>query len=155
MDFCDIKPFQSKVHFAATIVLSSIGGAADWQGDKLGEFVKAGEHEGRPYYRQRDTEGNPETFLYSAGGKWWVWEKLGQSTGALKNEQNSPEPPSNGWLYQRGGYADDDTSLALKFTALSPLPLGKVSGEGDMVRKLRGSLGDYRFFGRRNLPRSD
>ena len=46
---------------SATIVLSSTSGAAENVGDKLGEFVEAGEHGGRPYYRQRDTEGGSLT----------------------------------------------------------------------------------------------
>ena len=46
---------------AATIVLSSTAKAAERVGGSLGEFVEAGEHGGRPYYRQRDTEGGSLT----------------------------------------------------------------------------------------------
>ena len=46
---------------SATIVLSSTSGAAENVGAFLGEFVEAGEHGGRPYYRQRDTEGGSLT----------------------------------------------------------------------------------------------
>ena len=46
---------------SATIVLSSTAAAAESHGHKLGEFVVAGEHHGRPYYRQRDTEGESLT----------------------------------------------------------------------------------------------
>ena len=49
-----------------TIVFSSAAGAAEWHGDSLGEFVKAGNYNGRPFYKQRDTEGIRKTFLYNA-----------------------------------------------------------------------------------------
>ena len=79
---------------AATIVLSSTAGAAEEVGNSLGEFVEAGEYEGRPYYRQRDTEGKMENFLYSKKGKWLVSDDLGDSYGRLKNPQDTPLPPS-------------------------------------------------------------
>ena len=50
---------------AATIVLSSSGAAAEWVGDMMGEFVREGVHKGRPYYKQRDTEGKDNNILYS------------------------------------------------------------------------------------------
>ena len=60
--------------------MSSTAGAAEHQGGSLGEFEEAGEHGGRPYYRQKDTEGNKDAFLYSEGGKWLVSNTLGKST---------------------------------------------------------------------------
>merc|ERR1719234_1655092 len=62
-----------------TIVLSSTAEAAERQGSRLGEFVEAGEHGGRPYYRQRDTEENKDNFLYSEGRMWLVSDTLGGS----------------------------------------------------------------------------
>ena len=82
---------------AATIVLSSTAGAAEQVGNSLGEFVEAGEHEGRPYYIQRDTEGRSDNFLYSEGGKWLVDNDLGGSYGRLKNRQDTPLPPRDNW----------------------------------------------------------
>ena len=79
----------------ATIVLSSTAKAAERKGDSLGEFVEAGEHGGRPYYRQRDTEGRSENFLYSEGGKWVVSDTLGDSYGRLRNHQDTPLPPND------------------------------------------------------------
>ena len=49
-----------------TIVFSSNAGAAEYVGGALGEFVRTGELNGRPYYKQRDTEGKVDIFLYSA-----------------------------------------------------------------------------------------
>ena len=127
-------------------MLSSTAGAAEWQGGRLGEFVEAGEHGGRPFYRQRDTEGTEESFLYSEGGNWFVEVTLGESTGWLRNSQNTNTPPSTQWEYWGGGkYNDDDTSLTLEFTTLSPIcQLVRVAGEGEVVEKRGSELGDYR-----------
>ena len=82
--------------FSATIVLSSTAQAAERVGDRLGEYVEAGEHGGRPYYRQRDSEGGrSENFLYSEGGEWLVSSTLGSSYGRLENPQDTPLPPSD------------------------------------------------------------
>ena len=80
---------------AATIVLSSTAQAAERVGNSLGEYVEAGEHGGRPYYKQRDTEGRSENFLYSEGGEWVVSSNLGDSYGRLKNPQDTPLPPND------------------------------------------------------------
>ena len=80
---------------SATIVLSSTAQAAERVGNSLGEYVEAGEHGGRPYYRQRDTEGRSENFLYSEGGEWLVSSDLGDSYGRLKNPQDTPLPPTD------------------------------------------------------------
>ena len=80
---------------SATIVLSSTAQAAEEAGGSLGEYVEAGEHGGRPYYRQRDTEGRSANFLYSEGGEWLVSSNLGDSYGRLKNPQDTPLPPNH------------------------------------------------------------
>ena len=80
---------------SATIVLSSTAQAAERVGNSLGEYVEAGEHGGRPYYKQRDTEGRSENFLYSEGGEWVVSSDLGDSYGRLKNPQDTPLPPND------------------------------------------------------------
>ena len=80
---------------SATIVLTSTAQAAEEVGRSLGEYVEAGEHGGRPYYRQRDTEGRSANFLYSEGGEWLVSSNLGDSYGRLKNPQDTPLPPND------------------------------------------------------------
>ena len=69
-------------------MLSSSTGAAEYMGEYMGEFVEAGEHGGRPYYRQRDTEGK-DAFLYNKGGEWLVGPTLGGSRWTLRNYQDS------------------------------------------------------------------
>ena len=128
---------------AATIVFSSSAGAAEYQGHMLGEFVEAGEHGGRPYYRQRDTEGE-DAFLYSERGSWLVSNTLGGSSANLRSSQNTIKPPVDRWMFSRGEYNDDDTSLTLEFTSLSPCQLVRVEGEGDVLKEQPDCLGDYR-----------
>ena len=140
-------PGSSKLIFliAATIVLSSTAGAAEHQGSKLGEFVKAGEHGGRPYYKQRDTEGSEDMFLFSEGGIWIVGSNLGVLHGNVLNRLNSDLPPISGWHFWDGTkWNGDDTSFTLEFTALSPCQLVTVGGQGDVAEKHWLSLGDYR-----------
>ena len=56
-------------------------------------------------------------------------------------------PPSSQWLYWDGKKLnDDDTSLTLEFTTLSPIcQLVRVVGEGEVVKKHGSKLGDYRL----------
>ena len=131
-------------------MLSSTAGAAEYQGGSLGEFVEAGEYGGRPFYIQRDTEGVRDNFLYSEGGEWVVSGTLGASSGLwLLNREDSHLPPTGTWEHWDGGERrDDDTSLTLTFTTLSPCKMVRVTGRGDVVEKhgSKGSesLGDYR-----------
>ena len=125
-------------------MLSSTAGAAERVGSFLGEFVEAGEHGGRPFYTQRDTEGVSNMFLYSEGGKWWVSDILGESTGWLVNREDSPLPTGTWEHWDGEKWRDNDTSLTLTFTTLSPCKMVRVTGRGDVVEKQPESLGDYR-----------
>ena len=123
-------------------MLRSTAGAAEHQGDLLGEFVEAGEYGGRPYYRQRDTERKKDAFLYSKGGEWLVSETLGGSDVNLVNPQNSFKPPYDQWLYWDGNkFNANDTSLTLEFTTLSPCQLLRVEGKDDWRLQV---IEDYR-----------
>ena len=75
-----------------------------------------------------------------------VSDTLGESKGFLRNLQNTNTPPSTQWEYSKDGrWSDDDTSLTLEFTTLSPIcQLVRVAGEGDVVEKRGSELGDYR-----------
>ena len=87
---------------ADTIVFSSTAGAAEYAGAVLGEFVKFMELEGRPFYRQRNTEGSRSVVLGSGGIAsivGWLVTDLGNSSGLLTNDQDSDLPPKANWLY--------------------------------------------------------
>ena len=70
-------------------MLSSTAGAADYQGDHLGEFAMAGVHGGRPFYKQKNTEGGPDMFLFSycdlLDCDWVVGPTLGEDSAWLRN----------------------------------------------------------------------
>ena len=86
-------------------MLSSTGTVADFHGSDLGEFVKTGEHEGKPYYRQRDTNMSHDLFLFYALGNstldstgnttgWYVGPVLGDSrNSSLFSSRGRVGPP--------------------------------------------------------------
>ena len=131
-------------------MLSSTAGAAERQGSKLGEFVKAGEHGGKPFFTQRNTEGSKPKYLYFEDSCWQVSVTLGYGNHYIRNCRDTQLPPTRSWEYWwtgswRSGWGDDDTSLTLEFTNLSSIcKLVRVTGEGDVVEKQGSSLGDYR-----------
>ena len=116
--------------------------------------MKAGDHKGQPHYRQRDTEGDSETYLYKEHCKWLVSDSLGEPAGWLKNSQNTALPPTGGWQFwnfKKAKY-DNDTSLILEFTSFFPNLIEHpyscqtmgVSGKGEVVEDQGGKLGEYR-----------
>ena len=55
--------------------------------------------------------------------------------------------PTNQWVYYGGKKYNNDASLTVKFTTLSPIcKLVRVAGEGEVVKKQGSSLGDYRYY---------
>ena len=127
-------------------MLSSTGGAAEHQGGQIGEYVEAGEHGGRPYFIQRDTEGESDFFLYRTGSNWLVSNTLGKTSANLLNSQDTPQPPLDGWAFSDGGpgWNYNDTSLTLAFTALSPCKMVRVAGDSNVKEKQNSKLGAYR-----------
>ena len=107
----DISPL-----LAGTVVLASTGGAAEYRGAFLGEFVELEEkHNERPSYRQRETEGGQEKLLRFDQNSWWV-------SSVLRNGQNTTLPPTTGWEYLSNDkkWKSNDRTLALDFSSLSP-----------------------------------
>ena len=130
-------------------MLSSTAGTAEYLGGRLGEFVEAGKHGGKPFFRQRDTEGSKPQYLYFEDSCWQVSVTLGNGNHYIRNCRDTQLPPTRSWEYWWAtfwteGWGDDDTSLTLEFTSLSPCQLVRVAGEGEVVRKQGSSLGDYR-----------
>merc|ERR1712045_21753 len=63
------------------LLVTSAGAAAEWQGGFMGVFLLAGEHNNRPYYKQKHTVNTlGARFLYSHDdGHWVVGTTLGWS----------------------------------------------------------------------------
>ena len=143
-----LHPVAATATQPATIVLSSIAGAADYQGTRLGEYVQADEeYGGRVDYKQRQNVAGRGEYIYKEGGRWYVSEILGGPVGLRSQETGALLPPTKNWEYTAGGkWRNDDASLTLTFASLpTPCPIVRVAGEGDVVEKQGSSLGDYRF----------
>merc|ERR1711963_26993 len=136
--------------YSDTIVFSSNAGAAKYVGGTLGEFVRTGELNGRPYYKQRDTEGKVDIFLYSDGGKWLVSD-IGDGRhlqNHLLNNQDTDLPPRTNWLFAKEGqqWSNNDWSLKLEFTPLVlPCNLVRVSGGSRVWTDHWSKMGNYRL----------
>ena len=132
-------------------MLSSTAGALQYQGVRLGEFLVAGDYLDRPYYKQRDTEGSENTFLFSEGWIWVVGQSLGGPTGLLANVQDTDLPPRANWLYVDGTdgtktWSNNDQTLKLEYTTLSsPCRLVRVAGSGSVLIAQWNAMGIYRF----------
>ena len=89
-----------------------------------------------------------EFFEQSKIGQWLGGlgrEILDQPLDRLINYQNTAKPPTNQWYFWDGKkLSDEDTTLTLKFKALSPCNMVRVAGEGMVVERQPDSFGDYR-----------
>ena len=127
----------------------------------MGEYVKAGEHGGKPYYLQRDTldQGDMDCsldmgdmdcplvhFLFYDGTDWLVGPELGRSWGGLKSHLDTELPPTDQWRFWDGEkWTDNDHTFTLEYASLSlTCELIRVTGEGAVVEQQGNSLGDYR-----------
>ena len=135
-------------------MLSSTAGAAEWQGDRLGEYVEEGTSGGRVYYRQRDDTGKEDTFLYYNGAcgdekRWLVGRELGECYGlGLRNPADTATPPESGWQYYGDEWQSDDRSLGLEWGGLEPCRRVEVAARGEAAKKHKSKLGSYSATGR-------
>jgi len=106
-----------------------------------------GNYNKRPYYKQRETEGGKAQYLYYVSNTGWlVSGSLGESSGGLLNRQDTDLPPRANWLYANGKkFVDDDQTLKLDYTTLSPCKLVRVAGSGRVLNHQSGRMGYYRL----------
>ena len=74
-------------------------------------------------------------------------DTLGGSIGGLYIFKDTSLPTSADWIYwdDEKMQRDNDTSLTLEFTSLSPCQVVRVAGEDDVVEKVGDWLGDDGF----------
>ena len=72
-------------------MLSSDASAAEYRGGRLGSYVHEGQFAGRPYFRQKDTEGKADNFIFSNRKIWWVSLKIG------RYKRFPVKPPKHFW----------------------------------------------------------
>merc|ERR1712241_223307 len=135
------------------VLVTSTGAAAEYWGSCMGVFLLAGEHNNRPYYRQKhtvDTQG--ARFLYSQeNGIWYVNDILGEDNGYLKNTSQTASVPTSGWQYAEGwqygdgGWHHDPALTVTPLSALSSAPCSSItiSAKGEAARKQASSMGTF------------
>ena len=124
----------------------------------MGEFVRMGNYNNRPYYKQRDTEGTEDLYMYyttTTISHWWlVSDTLGRLTAWLGNNQDTDLPPRANWLYSSGmasawwwkeWWFNDDQTLKLDYTTLSHHKLVTVAESSCGLNNQSNRMGDYRF----------
>ena len=140
-----LKALEKK--YPKMVLVTSTGAAAEYKGYCMGVFLLAGEHNNRPYYRQKhtlDTQG--ALFLYSHdNGIWYVSDTLGKAGGSLKNTTKTASVPTSGWQYIGGRWHHD---LALTVTPLSDLSSATcssitISAKGEAARKQAQCMGTF------------
>ena len=119
-------------------MLSSTGRAAEYVGNRLGEFQRAGEFGDRGYWKQREGEH----YLFYDEGRWYVSDRLGTSIwfGQLvRNPGDSDEPPKTGWEHYDGSEWAIDPSLTVSCGPLEPCARVTVAMAGAAAR-VKGSF---------------
>ena len=70
---------------------------------------------------------------------------LGKGNSFMRSCQDTTFMPTRNWEYWKDGkWSNDDTTLTLEVTTLSPCQLVRVAGEGNVVAKYGSSMGNYR-----------
>ena len=133
------------------MVFSSRAGAAEYQGDFLGEFLERGDYNGRMSYIQRDNVGQKDIFLYyHKQGVWLVGPVLGGTRNHLQNPRDSLTPPKKGWgFWGRKRFSlEFDLTLSLEYGSIVPCQEVIINGEGEVRHIQEGSLGTYKHLGK-------
>ena len=106
-----------------------------------------GEHNGRIFFKQRETEADGEAYIYFEQNAWKVSDTLGRREGKLQNRQVTKLPPQKGWQWHHWAeshWRNDDSTLALEFASLpSPCQLVEVEGDAAMRKHHASKLGNY------------
>ena len=127
-----------------TVYIYSTGGAAERQGDKLGQFEFNLE---KRIYVQTSTEQSNEKFkpryLYQDNNKkWWVNDEPGEKTGWLRSDPSRSLPTS--WKYYADGKWNDDDTLSVTSGPLPPLSRQfTVTASGAAAEKWPSSQGVF------------
>jgi len=116
---------------SGSLVLSSTAGAADYQGDLLGEYQEAGEWNGKSLWLQRDGKGK---LFFGSFRKWAVTDEelKNDIVGVgLRSVSSSEQPPLTGWEFGDGFKWRRDQSMTLSCGPLVSCSQVTVSIPGD------------------------
>ena len=130
-----------------TLLVTSSGPTAEYKGDVLGVYQKAGTHNSCPYYKQLDrvrSDGKEYVIYRSEKGGWAMGPGLDGPCG-LKNARGTESVPLtdwNCWDWQDGKYRDDPH---LRITPDQPPACGAITilASGDAAAKQPECIGVY------------
>ena len=134
----------------ASVVLTSTGPSAEYQGSRLGVFDYLQEYNNFPAYRQRHSVANTQpNYLYRSDfGTWCVAKELGSSShGLLYSTKSDKVPvPSINWLYADGeGKWQSDPELTISTSLPSVCPVINISLHGAAAREQSRAEGEYTY----------
>jgi len=137
---------QRSCNSPCTIVLSSDGPAAEYNGDTLGVYdLLPGHFRGCPVYRQRHTVGGDVYYLYREADKdWKSGDELGGNIGHLLNQArlDNCALPSTGWQYAGNG-PWQPTSLTISTALPSICSSVIITGNSKVTKLWPTSLGTF------------
>lgn len=129
-----------------TLHVTSSGLSAEYQGDRLGVYKKAGTYRGCPYYKQEDTQRSDgkENVMYRSKKEGWVIGPcLGGSVGLKHWSKTAECVPLTGWSWWGGSYFVDDPDL--RISPDQPPACGEItiSASGDAAVMQPECIGVY------------
>ena len=140
-----------------TLLVTSSGLSAEYHGQKLGVYKKAGTHNSYPYYKQVNTarKDKKEYVIYRHEDREWALANGLDGFRALKNASETESVPLTGWrCWVRGGAsAGDSWSLNgkyrddphLRISPDQPPACGEITitASGDAATKQARCIGVY------------
>ncbi len=137
-----ITPIKTNVHnrlqtggvkganFATTLLVTSSGPSAEYQGGRLGIYKETGTHNNCPYYKQEDTERSESkvNVIYRCKVGGWTMGTGLDGPIKLKNGMNTKIVPlETGWTCWDGHKHIDDPHLKISLNQPPPQTLSVTS----------------------------
>jgi hypothetical protein len=98
----------------------------------------------RPYYQQRETDGQQNYFIFFTSGTWLLNDVLGENSGFLRNRADTARPPAQGWEWGDGtSWRTDDNTIKLEMKEMTPCTEVEVQATGEAATAQSLSLGTY------------
>ena len=133
-----------------TILLKSTGLSSEFQGAKLGEYVREETLANTSVtYIQRHSVNSTCHYLYRLlDGTWGVSDTPGASQSlALHNPSNTEELPLSGWWCRVGSQLRDDPNLLITSISSKPCSLIKIDVKKRGRREMSEFVGNFQALG--------
>merc|ERR1712064_56628 len=126
----------------AVILSSSDGVAADFQGPKLGLYIRNGTANGAPLYQQMDY-GKPSSYIFKYDSQWVVGSDPSVNKGGLRNTEASTTVPTLWWGYFGNGWHHDSGIKVEKVDEIDICSSVHISGDDEANRLASEYLGQF------------